>query len=612
MGSSACDPVALADVRSTRNKISMAGLTADVIGVGDVIRYDPVTDKYLRAQADSETNANFMGVIESVSGTDFTVVYSGEISLPDSVMSTITGFTGAQVFYLSGVSAGKLSATAPTNPGHVIKPVIITTGLALDGILFQGTIDGIVVNSIGSRIAGDSTVDLSDIQPVGSVSAFAGNMVQIPFGWDICDGGLLGVTAYADLYSTLNNGQIYGFVQTANLAKVANSGNGSLTTDNLVGSIFYISRPSFGTIKCTILSGTVSGDNVTGAEIFVDPLYVDGVSSASYHNDALILNDQGRLYIGTSPLDIQYSVSSSPTRIKFKKPDLRARFLIGDSRSITGAQNTAFNAYTTGKMGGEEVHTLTLNEMPIHTHDAYSIASIAGTATGSLTNINTSQAGAHNHNIASIGASLQTGSQTILVDPSVAGSVLISSTGTHSHTVSANISISTTALEPQVTFSIDNAGGDIAHNNVPQHMVMCWIIKTRKDSYAKILKLGPSGGGAVIAKNTAKRWVRATSGVGCTTDIAYGTWGITRAAKGNYVFNHDLLSELGTTAQTQYIVEATVTKSHTTGATQMFVANPYNYGGLTFGVQVWDIIGATYSDNFQYLNLTVYGGGNAV
>ena len=48
------------------------------------------------------------------------------------------------------------------------------------------------------------------------------------------------------------------------------------------------------------------------------------------------------------------------------------------------------------------------------------------------------------------------------------------------------------------------------------------------------------------------------------------------------------------------------------GLTQMFVANSYAYGGYTFGVQVYDIIGATHSDNFQYLNVTVYGGGTAI
>lgn len=619
MGSSAFDPVALADVRSTRNKISMAGLTSDVFGVGDVIRYDPSADKYLKAKADSETNSNFMGVVESVSGTDFTVVYSGEISLPNYVMSTIAGYTGAQIFYLSGASAGKLTTTAPTNPGHVIKPVIITTGLAVDSggpsTDYQGTIDGIVVNSIGSRIAGDSTVDLSDIQPVGSVSAFAGNMGQIPTGWDLCDGGLLDSSSYPDLYAALNSGKIYGFTQRVNLVRVANSGNGILTTSNIIGSIFYVSRPT-GTIKCTILEqmGGVVGDNAGGVLVFVEPLYVSGSAAGTYHNDGLTGNDQGRIYIGSTPLDVQYRISSfyfNPQEIKFKKPDLRARFVIGDSRSITGAENSAFNSYTTGKMGGEESHTLTFNEMPVHTHAATSTASLEGNITASLTNLSTGQAGAHNHNIASVGASFASGTNTIFVDPSVPGSALIQANATHTHTVSGNISISASQLTPGVTSTIANAGGDIAHNNVPQHMVMCFIIKTRKDSYAKILKLGPSGGGAIIAKNTAKRWVRASGGIGCTTDIGYGTWGITRASQGNYYLSHDLRDELGTTDQTKYIVEAAVSKNGA-GGTQMFIANPYGYGGLTFGVRVWEIIGATHSDNFEYLNLTMYGGGTAV
>ena len=89
MGSSAFDPVALADVRSVKNKIDMAGITSDVFTVGDVIRYDASTDTFLRAMANNETNANFVGVIESVDSTNFVVVYSGEISLPDSLMSTI-------------------------------------------------------------------------------------------------------------------------------------------------------------------------------------------------------------------------------------------------------------------------------------------------------------------------------------------------------------------------------------------------------------------------------------------------------------------------------------------------------------------------------------------
>jgi hypothetical protein len=141
--------------------------------------------------------------------------------------------------------------------------------------------------------------------------------------------------------------------------------------------------------------------------------------------------------------------------------------------------------------------------------------------------------------------------------------------------------------------------------------VVYWIIKTRKDSYARLYKLGPSGGGAIIAKNTAKRWARSSPGAGCTVDIGYGAWGVARLGTGHYEFYHDLMSELGTADQTKYIVELAVNKG-ASGATQMFIANAYGYQGMTFGVRVYDIMGATFSDNFQYINLTVYGGGTAV
>jgi hypothetical protein len=193
----------------------------------------------------------------------------------------------------------------------------------------------------------------------------------------------------------------------------------------------------------------------------------------------------------------------------------------------------------------------------------------------------------------------------------VAGSGTLTPSGNHTHTISGTISVSANGLTPIVTGTISNVGANGAHNNVPQHMVAIWIIKTRKDSSAKILRLGPSGGGAIIAKNTAKRWARATSGAGATVDIAYGQWGVSRLGPGNYQFTHDLLSELGTADQNKYIVEATIVKNGS-GATQMFVANPYNLEGLTFGVRVYDIMGSTFSDGFQFLALSVYGGGTAL
>lgn len=636
MGYSAFDPIALADVRTVKNRINFSGITADVLTVGDVIRYDPSSDQYIRAKADNKTNSNFIGVVESISGTNFVVVYSGEISLPDSVMSTISGYTGAQVFYLSDTNAGKLTTVAPTNPGSIIKPVIITSGSAQDSIPggVLSTIDGIVVNTEGTAIVGDSSVDLSDVQPVGSVIAFSGNTADIPTGWQICDGGFLDATQYSDLYSVVNNGKLYGFVQTAALTKV--SGSATLTQSTLVGTKFYISASASAVdaIECTIISGTVDANgNVSSAEIFVNPLQIAGPSIGTHHDRYLQNSDVARLYNGTELIAVYSlgSVSSQPT--KFSKPDMRSRFILGESRGLTGLETSAFSVYRLGRLGGEEIHTLTLPELPIHNHSISIGATLEGTVQTSNTLV-LSEAGNHSHYLfGSVGDyngqdfgnpnltmhwARNDGGRWDYILRGTFGGVAPSHgrssfSGSHTHSISGDINVSTAGLTPRVSGTINNSGSSDGHNNVPQHIVMYWIIKIRKDSSAKLYKLGPSGGGAVIAKNTAKRWVRTTGGVGCTVDIGYGQWGITRIGLGNYILTHDLVVDMGTADSNKYIVEATI--GHTSaqaGSTRMCIINPYGYGGVTFGVRVYDVIGSTHTDTFGYMNLVVYGGGTAL
>lgn len=641
MGYSAFDPVAIANVSTVKNKIDLSGATSDTISVGDVIRYDPTTDTYLRAIANSEAGANIVGIVEEINATNFVVVYSGEISLPDSVMSSISGYTGSQVFYLSDSNPGKLITTAPSNPGSIIKPVMITSGYAQDisGGGFRGYVDGIVVNTVGTRIMGDSQVDLSDIQPVGSVIAFSGATGQIPFGWSICDGDVLDKTTYSDLFTAIGDGKLYGFVHTATLTYVPGSGSRLLTQDTLVGTKFYITPGSIiDGIECTILSGTVStdGTSVTNAEIQVNPLYVSGPNTGQNHNTYLSNGNQGRFYVETTEAAYTVgsvytlsSVSNLPT--KFNKPDLRSRFIIGESSGYTGSRNTAFGTYRLSTPGGEEYHTLTLPELPVHTHTVNAGVTLTGNVDVGH-NLTARAAGDHRHLVVASqptdGSPISAGSALAFMDAVGARWSYIlqgrqdmeadrsrsSLAGNHSHIIDGQITVSTNNLTPQVSVVVQNSGSDIGHNNIPPYVVMYWIIKTRKDSYAKLYKLGPSGGGAVIAKNTAKRWLRAIGGVGCTVDYgaAYGTWGITRIAKGNYVFTHDLKFDLGTGGDSgSYIIEATIGQTNP-GATSMCIANPYGYGGDTFGIKVYDVIGSTLSDAFAYFNVTVYGGGTGL
>jgi hypothetical protein len=202
MGTSAFDPVILADVRSVRHKIDISGACGGVLTVGDVVRYDPTNDYYIPARANNTTNANFVGVVESISGTEIVLVYSGEINLPSALFSAIgAGYTAAQVFYLSDTNAGKMSITPPSTPGSVIKPVMM-----VNSDLMGTDFDGIIINTAGDVIQGDSSVDISEIQPVGSVLAFAGQTADIPAGWELCDGGLLSIATYPDLYAALDDG----------------------------------------------------------------------------------------------------------------------------------------------------------------------------------------------------------------------------------------------------------------------------------------------------------------------------------------------------------------------------------------------------------------------
>jgi len=90
------------------------------------------------AQANAISSCDILGVVQSATGSSFTIVANGYIS-------GLTGLTDSLQYYLSDATPGLLTTTVPTAVGSVIKPVLIAIG----------TTSGIVVEYPSALIGGN-------------------------------------------------------------------------------------------------------------------------------------------------------------------------------------------------------------------------------------------------------------------------------------------------------------------------------------------------------------------------------------------------------------------------------------------------------------------------
>ena len=166
---------------------------------GDVVRFDTDTSTYIKAQADTAINAEAIGVVESSTTTTANIVFSGLVDLSEGAPDT-GSFAGGTVYFLSNAVAGKLTATPPSTTGTVRKSMVT----------MMSTTKGVVTNYIGLQngVGGDNLVDLSEVQPVGTIAPFAGDDTQVPKGWLLCNGGFFSSIDYPDL--AIMVGDVYG------------------------------------------------------------------------------------------------------------------------------------------------------------------------------------------------------------------------------------------------------------------------------------------------------------------------------------------------------------------------------------------------------------------
>ena len=359
----------LLDGKSMRNTISVIGHT---FKAGQALRFNRGAatgvcgDFYTAAIADSASNSEVIGVVESVEGNSFVLVYGGEISTAN--FDPLYALEDDDVFFLSGTTAGLLDKTPPSDAGQVIKPVIVRS---------EGT-KAIVTNFIGTVIGGSSTVNLDGIQPVGTIEPYAGSKDDVPVTWSLCDGGALSITDYLDLYNRI--GREFGYhitIQSSAITSSAGIAVGQIVQQNggLTGRIVSIDfalnqivvdvdhLKSTGTLDGFTPHNEGFGD--TGLSIPNEVSFTEGVIYAGSLTPLASIDQ---------PSSTVTLTSATVTTTAFRKPDLRGKVVMG-SASLTPEGNDREGTVIVtdrnsprGSILGEYEHQLTIAEMPSHNH----------------------------------------------------------------------------------------------------------------------------------------------------------------------------------------------------------------------------------------------------
>ena len=183
-------------VQSGQGYSIQSGITA-----GDVVRFDPtsvsagITGMYKKSQANSEMNAEVVGIVESISNGQYTIITHGSISYPASRLAGLCGSAGGlDILFLDATTSGNLVGNIDTStPGEkIVKPVF--------QVAPHGSYNGIVTNYIGYKTGGSADVSIN--------AAGAGNIQLLPStvvadsNWlDITNDRLEEVSLYPELYN---------------------------------------------------------------------------------------------------------------------------------------------------------------------------------------------------------------------------------------------------------------------------------------------------------------------------------------------------------------------------------------------------------------------------
>jgi hypothetical protein len=315
----------------------VSGLT-----LGQVVRYDVASSGYTASRADLAETSEVFGVIESYDSNSnkFNTVIYGSISVNSSTLADMGsggGSGGNDIYFLSGVTAGKLQNLAPTDIDHIIKPVYQVSP--------HGSYTGVIVNYLGYRIGGEIQASFQNDTNLGSMQTLLGNS---DFETGFLDASIsheLPIADYPEFYEKFETE--YGFVEkitvsesipgsiTANLAvtQTTSSYSGTITSVDYANKhIYVLRRPNTDLasltkqISITTSSSTVKLTPTTTSVYSVfTPIINLTQPIAVYGKDGsnVSVTQNVRVGIKVKPQGVQVAVPTNVTTASLKATELK-------------------------------------------------------------------------------------------------------------------------------------------------------------------------------------------------------------------------------------------------------------------------------------------------
>jgi hypothetical protein len=262
--------------------------------IGTVLRWDPAISENVRAQADSATNAEVLGIVSNViDANTFQITFSG-------IVGGLAGLTPGEVYFLSPTVAGSMTVTAPSTIGHISKPIFLA--LTVDSGLF--------VNWRGVEVGADvapadaSFITVSAEGALSDERVLTGTANQIT----VTDNGAGSTivlstpqsidTAAAVTFATVNTGQganeLYAMnqdVETSDAVTFAtvNTGHGANELYAMNQDVETSDNVTFAQVSTASVqpSGGDNTGNIGGAAARFSNIYGTNI----YSGDIIMLND---------------------------------------------------------------------------------------------------------------------------------------------------------------------------------------------------------------------------------------------------------------------------------------------------------------------------------